>query len=149
MWLRPANYQAAIEQLVARAAGTATEVRLVVGLTGHAATLSVAVLVAAGQRVVHVPGRAVNLMSGAFRGEVKTDARVIAETTRMHTDLSPVTASDDLVVELARLTGHREDHGHRRGGHQPVPDTATAPHHRVAARHRSSPRGRARRGHRR
>ncbi|MEX5638192.1 IS110 family transposase, partial [Parafrankia sp. FMc2] len=37
------------------------------------------------------------------------DARVIAETARMRNDLTPVTATDDLVVELTRLTAHRED----------------------------------------
>jgi len=37
------------------------------------------------------------------------DARVIAETARMRTDLTPVTATDDLVVELTRLSAHRED----------------------------------------
>ncbi|MTD56496.1 IS110 family transposase [Amycolatopsis sp. RM579] len=64
------------------------------------------------QQVVYVPGRVVNRMTGVFRGEAKSDAkdaRVIAETARMRTDLTPVTATDDLVVELTRLTAHRED----------------------------------------
>ncbi|GAA5172556.1 IS110 family transposase [Pseudonocardia eucalypti] len=107
-----ANDQAAIEQLVARARGAALEVRWAIDLTSNAAALLTAVLIASGQQVVYVPGRVVNRMSGVFRGETKSDAkdaRVIAETARMRTDLTPVTATDDLVVELARLTAHRED----------------------------------------
>jgi transposase len=107
-----ANDQAAIEQLVARAGKTATEVRWAIDLTSSAAALLVAVLVATGQPVVYVPGRVVNRMSGVFRGEAKSDAkdaRVIAETARMRADLTPVTATDDLVVELTRLSAHRED----------------------------------------
>ena len=106
------NDQAAIEQLVARAGQVASEVRWAIDLTSNAAALLVAVLIAAGQQVVYVPGRVVNRMSGVFRGEAKSDAkdaRVIAETARMRTDLTPVTATDELVIELTRLTAHRED----------------------------------------
>ncbi|WP_433262832.1 IS110 family transposase [Actinosynnema sp. CS-041913] len=107
-----ANDQAAIGQLVARAVKSAAEVRWAIDLTSSAGTLLMAVLVAGGQQVVYVPGRVVNRMTGVFRGESKSDAkdaRVIAETARMRTDLTPVTATDDLVVELTRLTAHRED----------------------------------------
>jgi transposase len=106
------NDQAAIEQVIAKAAETATEVRWAVDLTSNAAALLLAVLVAAGQRVVYVPGRVVNRMTGVFRGEAKTDAkdaRVIAETARMRTDLTEITTPDELVVELTRLTAHRGD----------------------------------------
>lgn len=106
-----ANDQAAIEGLVARAARAATEVRWAIDLTSNAAALLIAVLIATGQQVVYVPGRVVHRMSGAF-GEGKTDAkdaRVIANTARMRDDLAPVTVTDDLIVELTRLTAHRED----------------------------------------
>lgn len=106
------NDQTAIEQLVARADQAAGEVRWAIDLTSSAAALLVAVLVATGQQVVYVPGRVVNRMTGVFRGETKSDAkdaRVIAETARMRTDLTVLTATDDLVVELTRLTAHRED----------------------------------------
>ena len=69
-------------------------------------------LVGTGQPVVYVPGRVVNRMSGVLRGEAKSDAkdaRVIAETARMRADLSRVAAGDTLVVELTRLSAHRED----------------------------------------
>ena len=106
------NDQAAIEELVARAAGTATEVRWAVDLTGSAAALLLAVLIAAGQQVAYVPGRMVNRMAGMFRGEGKTDAkdaRLIAETARMCPDLALVTPREELVTELTRLTAHRAD----------------------------------------
>ena len=109
---RLANDQAAIEQLMTRAVKTASEVRWAIDLTSNAAALLVAALVATGQQVVYVPGRVVNRMTGVFRGEAKSDAkdaRVIAETARMRSDLTPVTATDDLVIELTRLTAHRED----------------------------------------
>lgn len=107
-----ANDQAAIQQLVTRADQTAAEVRWAVDLTNSAATLLLAVLVATGQQVVYVPGRVVNHMSGTFRGEAKSDAkdaRVIAQTARMRTDLTTLEAPDELVVELGLLTAHRDD----------------------------------------
>ena len=106
------NDQAAIEQLIIRARGTAGEVRWAIDLTSSAAALLLAVLVTNGQQVVYVPGRVVNRMSGVFRGEAKTDAKdahVIAETARLRRDLAAVSAPDELVVELTRLTGHRAD----------------------------------------
>ena len=106
-WSRKvANDQAAIEQLIAHAAKTAREVRWAVDLTSNAAAPLVAVLVTTGQRVVYVPGRVVNRMSGVFRGEAKSDAkdaRVIAETARMRTDLTELSTPDELIVELTRL----------------------------------------------
>jgi transposase len=107
-----ANDQAAIEQLIARAGETAAEVRWAIDLTCNAAALLLAVLTTAGQQVVYVPGRVVNRMTGVFRGEAKSDAkdaRVIAETARMRSDLTEITAPDELVVELTRLIGHRDD----------------------------------------
>ncbi|RKT86918.1 Transposase IS116/IS110/IS902 family protein [Saccharopolyspora antimicrobica] len=106
------NDQTAIEQLIARANKTATEVRWAVDLTSNAAALLLAVLVTAGQRVAYVPGRVVNRMTGVFRGEAKSDAkdaRIIAETARMRSDLTELSTPDELVVELTRLTAHRED----------------------------------------
>ena len=47
-----------------------------------------------------------------FRGEAKSDAkdaRIIAETARMRADLTMINATGDLMAELTRLTGHRED----------------------------------------
>src|SRR3954466_12084752 len=70
LWsMRVANDQGAIEKLIARAAATGAEVRWAVDLTSAAAALLLAMLVAAGQRVLYVPGRTVNRMSGVFAGE--------------------------------------------------------------------------------
>lgn len=106
------NDQSAVEQLVAKATARATEVRWAVDLTSSAAALLVAVLVSSGQRVVYIPGQVVNRMAGTFRGEAKTDAkdaRVIAETARIRSELTEITTPDELVVELTRLTAHRGD----------------------------------------
>jgi transposase len=107
-----ANEQAAIEALIDRAQNTAVAVRWAIDLTSPMALMLITVLLAAGESVVYVPGRMVNTMTGAFRGEGKTDAkdsRVIAETSRMRTDLAAVTMPDELVVELTQLTGYRTD----------------------------------------
>ena len=82
------NDQAAVEQLIAKATATATTVRWAVDLTSAGAALLLALLIAAGQRVVYVPGTVVNRMSDTLAGEAKTDARdsyVIAETARLTT----------------------------------------------------------------
>jgi len=106
------NDQAVIEKLIAKATSTASEVRWAVDLTSAHAALLLALLVAARQSVVYVPGRMVNRMSGAFAGEGKTDARdatVIAQTARLRRDLTQITTPDELVVELSLLVGHRAD----------------------------------------
>src|SRR5437764_1785675 len=114
LWsVRVSNDQQAIADLVARATSGGAGVRWAVDLTGAVAALLLGVLQLAGQRVVYVPGRTVNRMAGAFRGEGKTDAkdaRIIAETARMrHRALAEVDAPDELVVELGRLTSLRVD----------------------------------------
>lgn len=106
------NDQAAIQELIATARDAAIKICWAIDLTSSAAALLMAVLAAGQEQIVYVPGRVVHQMTGAFRGESKTDAkdaRTIAETARMRRDLTAVTPDDDLVVELGRLTGHRED----------------------------------------
>lgn len=83
-----------------------------VDITGTSAALLLALLAAHDQRISYVPGRTVNRMSGAYRGEAKTDARdayVIAETIRHRRDLSRVDVPADLVAELGLLVAHRAD----------------------------------------
>ena len=106
------NEQRTIEQLVTRACKGAEQVRWAIDLTSPMALMLITVLLCAEQSVVYVPGRTVNTMTHAFRGEGKTDAkdaRVIAETARLRNDLSDVVLPDELVVELTQLTGYRAD----------------------------------------
>jgi len=106
------NGQQQIEELIARAGRSGGEVRWAVDLVSPVASLLLAVLLISGQNVVYVPGRMVARMAEALGGEGKTDAkdaRIIADIARMRRDLTPITAGDELVVELARLTSHRAD----------------------------------------
>jgi transposase len=111
LWsVKIANGQRQIEELVARAGRSGGEVRWAVDLVSPVAALLLAVLLASGQDVVYVPGRMAAGMAGVLGGEGKTDAkdaRVIADIARMRRDLTAITADDELVVELARLTSHR------------------------------------------
>jgi hypothetical protein len=83
-----------------------------VDLIGFETALLRAVLTAGGHPVLYVPGRTVKMMSGAFAGEAKTDARdavVIANTVRMRRDLAAAKAPTELVARLALLVAHRAD----------------------------------------
>jgi transposase len=113
-----ANRQAAIEDLITRTttksagSGTAAEVVWAVDMTSGSAALLLMLLLATGQPVRSVPGRLVNRMAGAFVGEGKTDAkdaRTIAETARLRSDLSEVVVPDQVVGDLQVLTARRED----------------------------------------
>lgn len=67
----------------------ADEVQWAVDISSRSTALLLALLAAHGQQAVYVPGRTVNRMAGAYRGEAKTDARdayVIAETARHRRD---------------------------------------------------------------
>ncbi|MCX4776596.1 IS110 family transposase [Streptomyces sp. NBC_01264] len=90
----------------------ADEVRWAVDISGTSSALLLALLAAHGQQTVYVPGRTVNRMSGAYRGETKTDARdayVIAETARHRRDFATIEVPAQLAADLALLTAHRSD----------------------------------------
>lgn len=98
----------AIGQIMERAGS----VTWAVDVTGTMSGLLLALLAAHGQQVKYAPGRVVNQMSTAYRGEAKTDARdayVIAETARHRSDLTEVDVPSELVVELRLLVTHRTD----------------------------------------
>lgn len=106
------NDESAILDAISHVLGRPERVFWAVDITGTAGGLLLALLVAHGQQVVYVPGRTVNRMAGAYRGEGKTDARdayVIAETLRHRTDLSRVEVPTELVAELNLLVTHRTD----------------------------------------
>ncbi|MFI2208071.1 IS110 family transposase [Streptomyces sp. NPDC020192] len=90
----------------------AEEVHWAVDISGTASALLLALLAAHGQQAVYVPGRTVNRMSGAYRGEAKTDARdayVIAETVRHRRDFTAIEVPAQLAADLALMTAHRSD----------------------------------------
>jgi len=72
---RVANDQAAIQGVIGQATASAAGACWAVDSTGASAALLLALLAAADQPVVYVPGRVVNRMAGAFAGEAKTDAK--------------------------------------------------------------------------
>jgi len=109
---RVANDQAAIQGLIGQATAGATRVCWAVDSTCSSAALLLALLAAADQSVLYVPGQVVNRMAGAFAGEAKTDAKdavVIAQTARMRQDLLVARPRPELVAELAVLVGYRRD----------------------------------------
>lgn len=106
------NDEAAILDGIGHVLARANEVRWGVDVTGTMSGLLLALLAAHGQRVRYVPGRTVNQMANAYRGEAKSDARdayVIAETLRHRGDLQEVEVATSLVTELRLLVTHRTD----------------------------------------
>jgi hypothetical protein len=90
----------------------AEEVHWAVDISGTASALLLALLAAHGQQAVYVPGRTVNRMSGAYRGEAKTDARdayIIAETVHHRRDFTTIEVPAQLAADLALMTTHRSD----------------------------------------
>ncbi|MFD8338950.1 IS110 family transposase [Streptomyces solisilvae] len=106
------NDESQILTLIGTARERADEVRWAVDISGRASTLLPALLVAHEQSVVYVPGRTVNRMTGAYKGEGKTDekdARVIADQARMRRDFAPLDTPPDLATTLRVLTNYRAD----------------------------------------
>jgi transposase len=106
------NDESAILTALGEILGLAGEVHWAVDISGTSSALLLALLAAHGQQAVYVPGRTVNRMSGAYRGEAKTDARdayAIAETARHRSDFATIDVPAQLAADLARLTAHRSD----------------------------------------
>ncbi|MGV9568069.1 IS110 family transposase [Streptomyces sp. NPDC003480] len=87
------------------------ELTIGLDLMGSVAALLTAMLLAAGFRVVHVPGLAVNrARRGTRGGENKSDprdAKVIAEQVMLRDDLREVHPPDEATAELRLLVSHR------------------------------------------
>ncbi|MFD8593359.1 IS110 family transposase [Streptomyces sp. NPDC059637] len=106
------NDESAILTALGEILDLADRVHWAVDISGTSSALLLALLAAHGQRVVYVPGRTVNRMSGAYRGEAKTDARdayVIAETSRQRRDFTTIDVPAQLAADLTLLTAHRSD----------------------------------------
>src|SRR5919204_6832121 len=104
-----ANDPAAIQELIDQLQGVSGPVLVGLDVVGGIAGLLAAMLVAAGLRLVFVPGLAVNrARQGTRGGEGKSDprdARVIAEQVRSRRDLRPVQAERELDVAIRLLVG--------------------------------------------
>lgn len=106
------NDETVILTAIGEALQLAEQASWAVDISGATSALLLALLAAHGQQAVYVPGRTVNRMAGAYRGEGKTDARdafVIAETARQRRDLAAVDVPAQLAADLTLLTGHRTD----------------------------------------
>lgn len=111
---RVANDEAALLELISTVTAMAGggEVTWAIDLNAGGAALLITLLIAAGQRLLYIPGRTVHHASGSYRGEGKTDAKdaaVIADQARMRRDLQPLRPGDDITVELRILTSRRTD----------------------------------------
>jgi hypothetical protein len=99
--------------LVAELRTLAGEVVVGLDVVGGIAGLAQAMLGAAGFRLVHVSGLAVNrARQGTSGGESKSDprdARVIADQVRTRRDLRPIAAATGSDAELRLLAGRRRD----------------------------------------
>jgi transposase len=84
-----------------------------IDLLGGPATLLEAVLLERGERILHVPGIAVNRARDAYPGEAKSDskdAHVIADQLRLrYSSLHEVCPRDETIAELRVLVAHRRD----------------------------------------
>lgn len=85
-----------------------------IDLLGGIATLLGAMLLSAGERLVHVPGLAVNrARQGSIGGQAKSDpkdARIIADQLRLRAaDFRPIALEDETLAELRLLVGRRGD----------------------------------------
>jgi len=106
------NDESDILEAIGQVRSRAQNVTWAVDVTGTMSGLLLALLAAHEQVIKYVPGRVVNTMTTAYRGEAKTDARdayVIAETVRQRGDLTEVEVSAMLVTELRLLVTHRTD----------------------------------------
>lgn len=106
------NDETEILELIATVCEAADEVSWAVDISGRASTLLLTLLIGHGQSVVYIPGRTVNRMSAAYRGEGKTDAKdalVIADTARLRRDFTTLRLPDEQMATLQLLTAHRAD----------------------------------------
>jgi hypothetical protein len=90
-----------------------------IDLATGSASLVIALLLQRGQRVVYLPGIAVNRASAGYRGEGKTDARdaaIIADQARMRRDLRELYVLDEDSAQLRLLSSYS-----CRSGRQPHP----------------------------
>ncbi|MFI6333042.1 IS110 family transposase [Micromonospora chersina] len=109
---RLSNDEPELAAVITAVLARAEEVTWAIDLADGPAALAITLLLERGQRVLYLPGVAVNRIAGAYRGEGKTDAKdaaVIADQARMRSDLRQLHLDDTLLAELRMLTAHRAD----------------------------------------
>src|ERR687898_148170 len=106
------NDEAGLSNLIDDALLLAEEVVWAVDQPGGGAALLLALLWERNQRVLYIPGLTVDRARDAYRGESKTDARdahIIADQTRMRSDLGKLAPGEQEIVELQLLLARRRD----------------------------------------
>jgi transposase len=110
---RVPNDPVGLQELIDTLAGLGGEPVIGLDVVGGIAALAQGMLWAAGFRLVHVSGLAVNrARQGTTGGEHKSDprdARVIADQVRTRHDLRPIEPVSELDLELRLLVGRRGD----------------------------------------
>ncbi|WP_372412126.1 IS110 family transposase [Streptomyces luteireticuli] len=109
---RVLNDEPELLALLADVLATDEDVVWAVDVADGMATLLINILLNHGQRLVYIPGLAVNRASAGYRGMGKTDAKdatVIADQARMRRDLTILRPDDERAVELRILTDRRAD----------------------------------------
>lgn len=109
---RVENEQEDVERAIEQVEALGDERVWAVDIPGGVASLALALLWDRGEKVLYLPGITVDRSRATYRGESKTDARdayVIADQARMRTDLSQLTAGEEVLAELALLVSHRRD----------------------------------------
>lgn len=109
---RVLNGESELIEIIDAALARAATVSWAIDLADGPAALIITLLLERGQRLVFLPGIAVNRASGAYRGEGKTDAKdraVIADQARMRRDLRELHLEEEMIAELRMLTAQRND----------------------------------------
>jgi transposase len=109
---RVPNNEAELLELIADVLELSADLLWAIDLNAGGGALLIALLVNHDQRLLYIPGRTVHHASGSYRGSGKSDAKdafVIADQARMRRDLHPMTAGDEIAVDLRILTARRYD----------------------------------------
>lgn len=109
---RIGNDEPELELVIATTRALAAQVTWAIDLADGPAALIIAMLLTRQQRVLYLPGVAVNRASAVYRGEGKTDAKdaaIIADQARMRHDLRGLRLGETVIAELRTLTTHRAD----------------------------------------
>lgn len=109
---RVENDEASLSALIDEALSLTTDLVWATDQPGGGAALLLALLWERGQKVLYVPGLAVDRARDAYRGESKTDerdARLIADQARMRSDFSELAPEEGALAELQLLLARRRD----------------------------------------